>query len=210
MESFGKYIREEREQRGVGIEEISRATKIGPAQLRSLENDDFAALPPIAFVKGFVRAYARHIGMDSEEAIMKLELYLSEIEEEEDSFAEMAPTKFRSASPDPRLLLIAATVFFAVIVLAMIFAIRSCGGGEGASRALHPDSDRMRIFTDDALKSLSPISPVGEIAMPEIPTVPPRSFRVNKFAQPYNYKKKKVSSIATRDQPGGGATVLPR
>lgn len=67
--SFGERLRRERELRGVTLEEIAAATKIGTRHLRSLENEQFKNLPGGIFNKGFVRAYARFLGIDEEQAV---------------------------------------------------------------------------------------------------------------------------------------------
>ena len=69
MESFGAKLKREREKKGVTLEDISRDTKIGARMLRALEEDHFDQLPGGIFNKGFVRAYARRIGLDEEQAI---------------------------------------------------------------------------------------------------------------------------------------------
>lgn len=69
MESFGARLKREREQRKVTLDEISLSTKIGTRFLRALEEENFEQLPGGIFNKGFVRAYARHLGMDEEQTI---------------------------------------------------------------------------------------------------------------------------------------------
>ncbi len=69
MESFGARLKREREQRKVTLDEISLSTKIGTRFLRALEEEHFEQLPGGIFNKGFVRAYARHLGMDEEQTI---------------------------------------------------------------------------------------------------------------------------------------------
>jgi cytoskeleton protein RodZ len=69
VESFGARLKREREQRKVTLEEIALSTKIGTRFLRALEEEHFDQLPGGIFNKGFVRAYARHLGMDEGQAI---------------------------------------------------------------------------------------------------------------------------------------------
>src|SRR5262249_43482062 len=59
----------EREKRSITLEQISISTKIGTRMLQALEEDKFSQLPGGIFNKGFVRAYARHVGLDEEQAI---------------------------------------------------------------------------------------------------------------------------------------------
>ena len=69
MEPFGARLKKEREQRGVTLDDIALSTKIGKRFLSALEEDHFEELPGGIFSKGFVRAYARHLGIDEEQAI---------------------------------------------------------------------------------------------------------------------------------------------
>jgi cytoskeleton protein RodZ len=67
--TFGEHLKQEREQRGITLDEISLSTKISTRLLRALEEEKFDQLPGGIFNKGFVRAYARHLGIDEEQAI---------------------------------------------------------------------------------------------------------------------------------------------
>ncbi len=69
MGTFGETLRKEREKRGITLEAVSDGTKIGSRFLRALETEQFDQLPGGVFNKGFVRAYARHVGLDEEKVI---------------------------------------------------------------------------------------------------------------------------------------------
>ena len=76
--SFGEELRRERLIREISLEEISQATKISVRLLRALEQSDLKRLPAPTFTRGFIRAYARHLGIDPEE---KVNAYLSDLAE---------------------------------------------------------------------------------------------------------------------------------
>ena len=69
MASFGEKLRRERELRKVTLDEIAAVTKIGTRSLKALEDENFAILPGGIFNKGFVRSYARFLGMDEDQAV---------------------------------------------------------------------------------------------------------------------------------------------
>jgi len=69
MGSFGDRLKKEREQRSISLDDIALTTKIGTRMLRALEEEKFEQLPGGIFNKGFVRAYARHLGLDEEQTI---------------------------------------------------------------------------------------------------------------------------------------------
>jgi cytoskeleton protein RodZ len=69
LPSFGEKLKREREKRAVTLEQISVSTKIGTRMLQALEEDKFGQLPGGIFNKGFVRAYARCVGLDEDQAV---------------------------------------------------------------------------------------------------------------------------------------------
>ncbi|MFI5107628.1 MAG: helix-turn-helix domain-containing protein, partial [Terriglobales bacterium] len=69
MGSFGERLQREREMRGITLEEISESTKITSRCLQALEEEEFDKLPGGIFNKGFVRAYAHHLGIDEDQAV---------------------------------------------------------------------------------------------------------------------------------------------
>ena len=69
MGAFGEKLRKQRERQGIGLDAISGTTKISTRMLRALEEEHFDQLPGGVFNKGFVRAYARQVGLNEEEAI---------------------------------------------------------------------------------------------------------------------------------------------
>ena len=69
LPSFGEKLKSEREKRKISLEQISSSTKIGTRMLQALEEDKFNQLPGGIFNKGFVRAYARTVGIDEDQTI---------------------------------------------------------------------------------------------------------------------------------------------
>ncbi len=69
LPSFGEKLKLEREKRAITLEQISLSTKIGTRMLQALEEDKFNQLPGGVFNRGFVRAYARHVGLDEDQTI---------------------------------------------------------------------------------------------------------------------------------------------
>jgi cytoskeleton protein RodZ len=53
----------------VTLDEIAKATKIGTRALTALEEEHFEQLPGGIFNKGFVRAYAKFLGLDEEQMV---------------------------------------------------------------------------------------------------------------------------------------------
>ena len=69
--AFGSELKREREVRALTIGAIASMTKIPPRALERLEAGRFEELPAEVFVRGFVRSYARCVGLDAEEAVRR-------------------------------------------------------------------------------------------------------------------------------------------
>jgi cytoskeletal protein RodZ len=70
---LGESLRKERELRGITLEEISAQTRVNIRFLEAIEHDDLSALPAKAFAKGFLRSYARAVGLDEDLVLTNFE-----------------------------------------------------------------------------------------------------------------------------------------
>ena len=69
MESIGEFFKQVRETKGLTVEEVASKTRIRSDFIKALEEGNFAKLPDQVFARGFVRSYARSLGLDEEDAI---------------------------------------------------------------------------------------------------------------------------------------------
>lgn len=69
--SLGTYLKREREQRQVSVAELAQTTRIPVRILRQLENDEHEELPADVFVRGYLRAYARALGLPEEQVLAR-------------------------------------------------------------------------------------------------------------------------------------------
>src|SRR5256712_8925618 len=68
-ESIGEKLRLAREARGIVLRDISEQTRISIRYLEAIEKDDFRRLPGGIFNRSFIRAYAKFIGYDENNAL---------------------------------------------------------------------------------------------------------------------------------------------
>ncbi|HJS65842.1 MAG TPA: RodZ domain-containing protein [Nitrospiraceae bacterium] len=69
MESIGEFFKQVRETKGLTIDEVASKTRIRTDFVKALEDGNFAKLPDQVFARGFVRSYARSLGLDEDDAI---------------------------------------------------------------------------------------------------------------------------------------------
>jgi cytoskeleton protein RodZ len=94
--TFGEHLKREREMRGVSLDEISAATRIGTRLLRALEDEQWDRLPGGVFNRGFVRAVARFLGLDEENLLAEYTLATNDQSAAVAWAAEMTPQAARS------------------------------------------------------------------------------------------------------------------
>src|SRR5450759_3905656 len=64
--SLGNMLREAREKLGLSVADVAGQIKFAPRQIEALEAEDFKHLPEAAFLRGFVRSYAKILRLDAE------------------------------------------------------------------------------------------------------------------------------------------------
>ena len=68
---IGAELRAGRESRGESAADIAQALNIQTGYIRAIEKLDNAALPAVGYVLGYVRSYARHVGLDDKAAVAR-------------------------------------------------------------------------------------------------------------------------------------------
>jgi cytoskeleton protein RodZ len=69
--TVGRYLRQEREKKGVSLDSVAKVTRITMENLEALERDDFQAISAPVFVRGFLRSYANYLGLDPQELVSR-------------------------------------------------------------------------------------------------------------------------------------------
>lgn len=71
MDSIGDFFRQVRETKGLTVDEVASKTRIRADFVRAIEEGNYARLPDQVFARGFVRSYARSLGLDEEDALQR-------------------------------------------------------------------------------------------------------------------------------------------
>lgn len=74
--TVGEQLRAAREAKGLKLDDLAQSMKLGVRQLEALESGDWQALPGATFVRGFVRNYARLVGLDAQPMMEQLDAVL--------------------------------------------------------------------------------------------------------------------------------------
>jgi DnaJ-class molecular chaperone len=74
----GKALKQVRERMGVEPQAISKETKISIKTLEWIEEEAFEKLPPLVYLKGFLKSYAQSLGLDSQKVIEEYIRFMEE------------------------------------------------------------------------------------------------------------------------------------
>ena len=116
LASVGVILREARVQSGMSVGEVSSRIKFASRQIEALEADDFGHLPEIAFVRGFVRSYARLLHLDEALLLASLPQVLSRPAPEEAGVLAEVPTLNAYSVHKPNILWLAAGLGVTVVL----------------------------------------------------------------------------------------------
>ena len=122
---FGGWLRRQRELRQVSLREIADTTKISIRYLEALEEDRFDVLPAPVFAKGFLREYARYVGLDPDEVVNTYLTAQAETQPEEESEPWKPQSRPSLEWTTGLLLALAVAVVLALVAAVAFYAERS-------------------------------------------------------------------------------------
>ncbi len=73
MENTGEYLKQEREKQQKTVSDIVSSTRISKTVIEAIERNDYKALPPLQYLKGLLRIYAKELNLDAEEIVASYE-----------------------------------------------------------------------------------------------------------------------------------------
>jgi cytoskeleton protein RodZ len=118
--TLGEKLRQAREERGISISEVAEQTRISPLYIESIEGDNYKPLPGGIFNKGFVKSYAKYVGVDENEALQEYTRMMASTEAEQlESPRTYRPEVLTDDRPGAS---IAPTLIFAGVILALMTA----------------------------------------------------------------------------------------
>lgn len=80
LKEIGNRLREERQRQGLSLEAMQQRSKIAPNILESIEEGRLETLPHPVYVKGFLKTYAKVLGLNPEDPELGLENAMDGVE----------------------------------------------------------------------------------------------------------------------------------
>lgn len=89
--SAGSQLKAARESRGLAINDIAKAQHLRPSVIQAIENGDYEQIDTELFLKGYVRAYANHVGLDPKVVLSQLDQELEPLRREKEQAHQASP-----------------------------------------------------------------------------------------------------------------------
>ena len=171
-ESVGDYLKMRREARGVSLKTVSKDTKISLSKLESLEGNDFDNLPNKIYLEGYIKSYAKSIGIVPDDCLRILHLtYQKNSSRRHLSLQEIpkANGNRRPHSPFPKMPF--AFLGLALILLAILFFSYKKSSPDYSDTQQVPPVQLKSIDTEASFK-MTPNKIVVEKAPSSLPDSP--------------------------------------
>lgn len=122
MEKLGEYLKAAREKKGKSLSEMAEKTRISLSFLEALEKDDYRAIPGDVFVSGFLRSYARELGLSQKDVMARFRQAVGEEKAEQPEEIPLPPVLKKVSGPkkSSRFLYTGLAVIAALLAVYMI------------------------------------------------------------------------------------------
>lgn len=151
----GAFLRRERQERGISLEEVASSTRIRTLYLEKIEEEDFNHLPSTPILRGFIRSYANCISVDEDVVVRQFNRQVGNDTEDIDNelAAKIVFNPISNSNQQSGLLMpIAAVVLFIFASGALLWFVR---GKTERYGKLGGFTDRIKAAAIPAIKKLN-------------------------------------------------------
>jgi cytoskeleton protein RodZ len=129
MSAPGEYLKNQRELRGITLTDVSNSIKVPIKLLKALEADNYDPLPHPTFVKGFIKAYCKYLGIDENDAVLRYEMFLQEMADFDEHATKVEEEKARKSAffAKPLNVTLSLVALGVAAVIVFFFAFRPSG-----------------------------------------------------------------------------------
>ena len=188
-QSVGEILQRQRQEKNLGVTQIAERLRLDPRVIQALESDDYSSLPAALYVRGYLRSYARLVGLDPAALIDR---YNNDSPSELPEIIPEVRHPTQTSSSDKPVQAITLLVTFLMVILVVAwwqsnFVVRPGGRGEQPPQAAelpppslsypitivrHPEDPFYRAPEEEPVPESAPPAGPGAAA-PAAPAVPP-------------------------------------
>ncbi|HSJ81121.1 MAG TPA: helix-turn-helix domain-containing protein [Thiobacillus sp.] len=160
----GQILREAREAQGMTQEDAAARLRLMQRQVEAMETDDFESLGQPVFARGFVRNYARLLGLAPEALLARMEGAPAE----PTAVSPAAPQQPHSWLTSPWLILLLLGLLLVVVAPLSLYWWLNSEGGDGPSQRMSPTTQGRPA----PVAAPAPVAEPAESARPVVEGVP--------------------------------------
>lgn len=169
MERAGTLLKQERLRQQKSLRDIADATKISITTLQAIEGDRVEFLPPPSYTRGFLKIYARELGLDPDEV---LRLYEQEQLHQHRWGAQRELIDRGKGHGFQRLFAGCCLIVFCVVALVWFMSLKRTGPADKAAAPVQPVSTALPSSPSIVHPAQPPYLPQPVVEAP-IPSPPP-------------------------------------
>ena len=127
----GALLRGAREDKGLTIEEMSAISNLTKQVIRGIEGDDYSELAGLSFVRGYLKLYAKKLGVDEAHVLETFDRWKAEqIGGPRQSHVSNSRTQEPSTGPSRMSLIVAASALVGLVVAGSVISYLESSEGE--------------------------------------------------------------------------------
>jgi len=140
-EAVGQQLKQAREKQGLSVSQVADAQHLRSCIIQAIENADYGQIDSELFLKGYVRAYAKQVGLDGDAIILELNRELEparlqkERELEANPLVDIERRRRKKRRVAKLLLLVAAIVIIGALVVMFVMPKFSSGAADAEQSA---------------------------------------------------------------------------
>ena len=138
-------LREARERQKVSLHAIAEKTNVSVRFLDAIEKNQFDKLPGGIFTRGFIRSYARQVGLDPDATVQQ---FLADEPSQRDDDIDEVPARIQGDGPGIGTLVLAGVAVI-VVALALVYFIHHISASIQISRLATGVRDQLVTLLDD-------------------------------------------------------------
>lgn len=140
VKGLGETLREKRQSLGLDIDDIAKKLHLKPSLISDIESEQYDPALSVTFTKGYIRLYAKHLGLEPEEVLALFDTHVT---------LEKHPTKLKSFSQkvakqasDARLMMVTYVIIAVVIGLLIMWWVQQSSESPSTAQEYMQDTGR--------------------------------------------------------------------
>ncbi len=202
--TLGEKLRQAREARGISVTQVAEQTRISPLYIKSIEEDDYRTLPGGIFNKGFVKSYAKSVGIDEQEALSDYAALIgsqnNQIADEPKTYRPQVLTDDRAPSSNLKTIVLAA-VILGLMAAGIIGLVKYLSNNQGGDVSLANTNISTNASSANAANATVSSASSGGAA----PSMDDLKVEVKTAGEPVSVNSfvdgKRASTLMTADKP---------